>query len=79
MSEMDPAFSEDLLLGAKALAFFLFGCADAKHQRKVFHLCATSKMPHFKLGSKLAARKSVLYQWIKAQEGRSVGEQRKRA
>lgn len=58
----------DLLRGAEAIAHFLFG--DAKQRRKVYHLAEKSRLPVFRLGSLLCARKSVLLQWIEQQEQR---------
>jgi hypothetical protein len=68
MSETEVEFSKDLLRGADAIAEFLFG--DAKQRRKIYHLTETSNVPHFKLGSMICARKSVLLKWIEEQEGR---------
>jgi hypothetical protein len=34
----------------------------------VFHLASSSKMPVFRLGSMICARKSVLIKWITDQE-----------
>jgi hypothetical protein len=77
MSGDDPKFSDDLPRGAEAIAQFLFG--DPGQRRKVYHLAATSNLPVFKLGSTLCARKSVLLQWVKAQEERRAGDERRRA
>ena len=82
MSESETEFSKDLLRGADAIAEFLFGGTDLgkkDQRRKVYHLAATSNLPHFKLGSMICARKSVLLQWIRDQEERHAGEGRKRA
>ena len=64
-----PQLSDDLLRGAAAIAEFLFG--SAKDRRKVFHLVETSRLPTFKLGSMICARKSVLMAWIEEQELRN--------
>lgn len=64
-----PHFASDLLRGAAAIAEFLFG--SPKHRRKVFHLVETSRLPTFKLGSMICARKSVLMAWIVEQETRN--------
>jgi hypothetical protein len=66
MTEHDPEFAKDLLRGAEEIAQFLHG--DSELRRKVYHLVATSNLPHFKLGSMICARKSVLLKWIKDQE-----------
>jgi hypothetical protein len=60
--------ADDLLRGADQIAHFLFG--DAGQRRKVYHLAETSRLPVFRLGSKLCARRSVLMAWIALQEKR---------
>jgi hypothetical protein len=74
MSE-EMEFSKNLLRGAHAIAEFIYG--DKKYRRKVFHLASTSKMPTFKLGSMICARKSVLLKWIEEQEQRHNCNHRK--
>lgn len=59
---------DDLLHGAAAIAEFLFG--DPRQRRKVFHLVATTKMPVFRLGAMICARRRVLLHWIEQQERR---------
>ncbi len=65
-------FSRDLLRGADEIAAYLFGAATDR--RKVYHLAATSKLPVFKLGSMICARRSVLLRWIEAQEGQYAND-----
>lgn len=60
--------SSDLLRGADKIAEFLFG--DARDRRKVYHLAETSRLPVFRLGAVLCARRSVLLEWIRRQEDR---------
>ena len=62
-----PSFADDLLRGADEIAAFLFG--DKSYRRRVFHLVATSKIPVFRIGSMICARKSTLMAWIAGQEG----------
>jgi hypothetical protein len=50
---------------------FLFG--DRGSRRKVYYLAECSRLPVFRLGSVLCARKSVLLQWISGQERRVKG------
>ena len=69
MGEHDPTFAQDLLRGAEEIAQFLFD--DANARRRVYHLVATSRLPHFKLGSMICARRSTLEKWIEEQESRS--------
>lgn len=64
----------DLLRGADQIAGFLFG--DPKLRRKVYHLAETSRLPVFRLGSVLCARRSTLVQWISDQESRARQGQR---
>jgi|GEM_PF-1592548 len=58
--------ADDILEGAAAIAEYLFGSRDLR--RKVYYLAETSKLPVFRLGSVLCARKSVLVGFIKGQE-----------
>ncbi len=67
-NDNDPDFAQDLLRGADEISEFLFG--DRKLRRKTYYLCATSRLPHFKLGSMICARKSTLIQWVAEQEAR---------
>jgi hypothetical protein len=60
--------AHDLLRRADQIADFLFD--DARQRRKVYHLAETSRLPVFRLGSKLCARRSVLMAWIASQEKR---------
>jgi hypothetical protein len=63
--------ADDMLRGAEAIAEFLFG--DSKQRRKVYHVVECGKLPTFRLGSILCARKSKLLEWIEQQEKNSVG------
>jgi hypothetical protein len=67
-SAPEPDFADDLLRGAAEIAMFLFN--DPLGRRKVFHLANSSKLPFFKLGGMICARRSVLLKWIKDQEER---------
>jgi hypothetical protein len=64
-----PMLGDDILRGADGIAAFLYG--NAKHRRKVYNLVETNRLPHFRLGAVICARKSVLHSWIMAQEERS--------
>jgi hypothetical protein len=77
MTEQDPEFAQDLLRGADEIAQFLYGNRELR--RKVYHLAGTSNLPVFKLGAMICARKSVLLKWVKEQEERHAGDQRKQA
>jgi hypothetical protein len=56
----------DILHGADGIAEFLYG--DRKLRRKVYNLVETARLPHFRLGAVICARRSVLLDWIQAQE-----------
>ena len=60
----------DLLQGADAIAEFLFG--DRRQRRRVYYLTgeARGRLPHFRLGAIICARKSTLLRWIEAHEAR---------
>lgn len=62
--------ADDLLRGAEEIAAFLFG--SKAQRRKVYHLAESSRLPVFRLGSVLCARRSVLMAWIAAQEQRAL-------
>jgi hypothetical protein len=59
---------DDLLHGAEAIAVFVFG--NEKHRRKVYHYAGDAKfrLPVFRIGNVICARKSKLIAWIEAQE-----------
>ena len=69
MTVPEPVFAADLLRGADEISEFLFG--DVRDRRKVYHLAETSRLPIFRLGSVLCARRSVLLEWIERQEERN--------
>jgi hypothetical protein len=62
--------AEDLLCGADEIARFLFGPNESR--RKVYYLVACTRLPVFRLGTRLCARRSVLLRWITAQENRTL-------
>src|ERR1700693_23517 len=64
----NDTFADDLLQGADQIAKFLFG--DSSLRRKVYYLAETSRLPVFRLGSRLCARRSVLMAWVASQEKR---------
>jgi hypothetical protein len=65
--------ADDILRGAEEIAAFLFG--STRQRRKVYHLAETSRMPCFRLGAVLCARRSTLLGWIEEQEARSINGQ----
>lgn len=56
----------DVLRGADAVAAFLFG--ETGQRRSVYRLAAQNKLPLFRIGRSLCARRSVLITWMAAQE-----------
>ena len=64
-----PTLADDLLHGAEAIAIFVFG--SVSHRRKVYYYASDAKvrMPVFRIGNVICARKSKLIAWIEAQEG----------
>ncbi len=74
---VNEALADDVLRGAEAIAGFLYG--DARQRRKVYHLAETSRLPIFRLGSVLCARRTVLLHWINEQEKRGYPQPRKAA
>jgi hypothetical protein len=61
----DPA---DVLRGALAIATYLFGSDEPEARRRVYHLAENRALPFFRLGSIICARKSILSDWVAAQE-----------
>jgi hypothetical protein len=66
----EDEFANDLLCGADEIAKFLFGPSGSR--RKVYYLAACTRIPVFRLGTKLCARRSVLLSWIAGQENRAL-------
>jgi hypothetical protein len=62
--------ADDLLRGANEIAKFLFGPSGSR--RKVYYLAQHTRLPVFRLGSLLCARKSILMKYIEDQECRDV-------
>jgi hypothetical protein len=68
-AEPCPTLADDLLRGAEAISAFIFG--DPRQRRKIYHMIETGRMPTFRLGSMLCARKSTLLRWIAEQESKT--------
>jgi hypothetical protein len=62
--------ADDILRGAEEIAEFIFG--DRASRRKVYYLAECTKIPFFRIGSVLHARRTVLLGWIADQESRSL-------
>jgi hypothetical protein len=59
-------FGSDILYGAKEIAAFIGG--SEQRRRAVYSLVQQGRIPHFRLGVIICARKSVLLDWVAAQE-----------
>jgi hypothetical protein len=68
-NDTSPELADDMLRGADEIAEFIFG--ERGSRRKVLAEC--TKLPVFRLGSVLCARRSVLLNWIAGQESRTSG------
>jgi hypothetical protein len=64
--QSESSLAGDILYGAEGIAEFVYG--DGKLRRKVYNLVETARLPHFRLGAVICARKSVLLAWIATQE-----------
>jgi len=58
--------TNDILRGADEIAAVLYG--DKTLRRRVYHLAATQRLPVFRLGQVICARRSKLLAWIEEQE-----------
>jgi hypothetical protein len=65
-----PKFSDDVLVSAATIDIWLFGTSK---RRRTYHLVESSRLPTFRLGSKIAAQKSVLRAFFWAQQKRMFG------
>jgi excisionase family DNA binding protein len=66
VSEVEPL---DLLAGAAEIAAFM-----RLSRRRIYHLVETSRLPVFRLGTQLCARRSTLVQWIVEMERSAVAQ-----
>lgn len=73
MTARPPSLASDLIVGAAEIARFIYGSDDERFQRRVYYLTTAGckrPLPHFRLGSQIAARRSTILAWIEEQEGR---------
>jgi hypothetical protein len=67
-NDNEVPLSSELLRSASAISTYLYGSPDFR--RRVYHLVSTSRLPVFRLGSLICARRSTLDRFIVAQEER---------
>ena len=60
----------DVLYGAEEIAEFLFG--SRRYRRRIYNLVEGNHLPIFRIGANICARKSILSEWISAQEARNA-------
>ncbi len=65
--ETEPARDADLLYGAPDIAEFL-----GLRVRQVRHLCEAGRLPTFKIGGKICARRPTLRRWLVEQEAKAA-------
>ena len=65
-NRMQVRLADDILQGAEAIAEFLFG--DRRKRRRIYHLVETARLPVFRFGALVCARKTKLLDWIAVQE-----------
>ena len=68
----DKPLTGDLLVGAAAIAGYLYDCDDEeelkKLRRKIYGLAESQALPLFHMGREICARKSTLQKWVAARE-----------
>lgn len=74
-TQQAPAeLANDLLEGATAIARFVFGDDSSRFRRRVYHLADQKRgdrLPVFRMGQQIFARKSTLIRWIAERESNS--------
>ena len=61
--------ADDLLRGADQIAAYL-----GLSRRQAYHVISHKRLPTFRLGTVICARKSSLLRWIEAEEAKSMGD-----
>lgn len=56
------------MIGADKVAEY-----TGQDRRSIYHLAQTGKIPVFRMGSQICARKSTLLRWIEEQEAKAMG------
>lgn len=70
----DPEFWKDLVVSAKGFSTWFYGTPNKA--RSIFHLVETSQLPTFRMGSQIAARKTILRAFFWSQERRAFRDQK---
>jgi hypothetical protein len=70
----DVSLASDILRGADQIAEFMFG--NSSERRKIYHLAETARLPVFRLGAVLCARRSIVIAWIEQQEAATLNAKR---
>jgi len=68
--DRDKPLADDLLVGAAAIASYLYGDDEdpKKKRRKIYGLAESQALPFFYMGREICARKSTLQNWVAARE-----------
>lgn len=75
----ESELADDMLEGARAITKFVYKRVTRRNLRKIYYLAQNTKLPVFRLGSVLCARKSVLLEFIQIQENRALLREQKNA
>jgi hypothetical protein len=74
---MTESLADDLLPDIDSIALFMFGRAGPPERRRLYHLTSevapAHRLPTFKLGGRIMARKSTVVQWIADREHGDCG------
>lgn len=65
-AELPDEIGQDLLVGAAAIAQFVFG--SAQERRRVYYLAQAGELPVFQLGQTVCARRSTLLRFLEHRE-----------
>jgi len=66
MEAANDNMAPDVLKGADEIADFL-----GENRRAVFYAISKGKIPHYRIGQNLRARRSTLIEWMSTQEAAS--------
>ena len=63
----DNDLADDVLKGAAAISAFL-----GEDERAVYYAISKGRIPHYRIGESIRARKSTLRAWVAEQEGKAA-------